>query len=74
MSFSLKGETMDEKNNSGINANELSAQDLNGVAGGAGPDSNGNYICPWCREYALKPQGDGKYHCSYCGNDFDHHF
>ena len=53
---------------------QISEDELNAVAGGAGPDANGNYICPYCREYALKPGEDGKYHCSYCGGSFDNHF
>lgn len=52
----------------------LSEEALDAIAGGAGPDANGNYICPYCREYALKPGADDLYHCSFCGKSFEYHF
>lgn len=53
---------------------ELSNEELDAISGGAGPDAQGNFICPWCREYALRLNGDGTYTCSFCGKTFDYHF
>ena len=52
----------------------LPDETLNAIAGGAGPDANGNFICPHCREYALKLGEDGMYHCSYCEKTSQHPF
>ena len=50
--MSLNDETKD------LEGAKISEEELNAVAGGAGPDANGNFICPYCREYALKPGED----------------
>lgn len=47
--------------------NSIDIEQLDSVSGGAKADKNGNFICPRCREYAMKLGDDGQYHCSFCG-------